>query len=164
MGLFWSALGFGMLLASLSIAFFKPRNGVSSPKIALLALALGGMAVEALAFVHVRAAAAALMIIIGWSAAAFNPIVISLLQVDTPEGLRARVMTAFNSATMAAALCGMTGFGWVADHLGGDASMRGIGGVLLMTALSLMLVTRLPPARALLQTVRSSETPNHGPA
>ncbi len=153
LGFFWSALGCGMLLGTASIAVFKLDRGQRMVQLAQLALALGGIAVGALAYTRLPLAATALMIVIGWSAAAFNPIVISLLEKGTPEALRARVLTAFASVTMAAAMCGMTGFGWVADHVGDNASMMGIGGVLLMTSLSLWIVSRLRPAQQIMETV-----------
>jgi hypothetical protein len=52
--------------------------------IALLALAVGGVSVEVLAFVQVRFAVAALLVVMGWSAASFDPVVISPLRPSWP--------------------------------------------------------------------------------
>ncbi|CAL1241693.1 MFS transporter [Candidatus Methylocalor cossyra] len=159
LGVFWSALGAGMLLGSVSIALIGPSQGRRMVRLAQLALALGGVAVGALAFIRLPLAAAALMVVVGWGAAAFNPVVIALIQKGTPENLQARVLSAFNTTTMAAAMGGMAGFGWVADHVGRDASMVGIGGVLLATALSLAVVARLRPARRVLKLATSDRYP-----
>lgn len=78
--------------------------------------------------------AAAVVIIVGGSTAVLNPIVWALLQEVTPEPLIGRVLTTFSVGSMASAMAGMTGFGWVAESLGPAASLMGLGVVLLMTA------------------------------
>jgi hypothetical protein len=45
-----------------------------------------------------------------------------------------RVLTTFSTGSMAAAMIGMTGFGWAADAIGPAASLVGLGLVLLLTA------------------------------
>jgi hypothetical protein len=45
-----------------------------------------------------------------------------------------RVLTTFSTGSMAAAMVGMSGFGWVADAIGPAASLFGLGFVLLLTA------------------------------
>lgn len=153
LGLFLSALGCGMLLGTTLIALLKSDHGRRMIQLAQLALVLGGASVCALAFVRLPLATTALMILIGWSVSAFNPVVISLLETGTPEHLRARVLSAFNALTMAGAMCGMTGFGWMSDHVGNNASMLGIGSVLLMTAFLLWNISQLQPAQRLIATI-----------
>jgi hypothetical protein len=63
-----------------------------------------------------------------------NPIVWALLQEITPAHLLGRVLTTFSVGSMAAAMAGMTGFGWMADAAGPAASLVGLGLVLLITA------------------------------
>ncbi|HTQ06660.1 MAG TPA: MFS transporter [Polyangiaceae bacterium] len=149
LGFIWSAFGAGMLLATALIALLKlkPRTLLH---VVFAALVLGGFSIGGLAYVKSKFAAAALMVAIGFSAAAFNPVVITLLQDSTPEGLRARVLTAFNTATTSMAMLGMLGFGWAADRVGQNPAMIAIGGVLLSTAVALMLVSRVSSARELL--------------
>jgi MFS family permease len=149
LGFIWSAFGAGMLLATALIAVLKLK-AKTLLRIVFAALVLGGVSIAALAYVQSRFAAAALMVAIGFSAAAFNPVVITLLQDSTPEALRARVLTAFNTATTSMAMLGMLGFGWAADHVGQDPAMIAIGAVLLFTAFALMLVSRVGSARELL--------------
>lgn len=149
LGFIWSAFGCGMLLATGFIAFLKLKPKTLL-RVVFAALVLGGVSIAGLAYVKSKFAAAALMVAIGFSAAAFNPVVITLLQDSTPEGLRARVITAFNTATTSMAMLGMLGFGWAADRVGQDPTMIAIGAVLLSTAFALMLVSRVSSARELL--------------
>jgi DHA3 family macrolide efflux protein-like MFS transporter len=149
LGFIWSAFGAGMLLATglIAVLRLKPRTLL---RVVFVALVLGGVSIGALAYVQSKFAAAALMVAIGFSAAAFNPVVMTLLQDATPEGLRARVLTAFNTATTSMAMLGMLAFGWAADRVGQDPTMIAIGGVLLSTAVALMVVSRIGAARDLL--------------
>lgn len=155
LGFIWSAFGSGMLLATLLIALLKlqPRALLY---IVLSSLVLGGLSIASLAYVKSSLAAATLMVIIGFSAAAFNPVVFTLLQDSTPEELRARVITAFNTATTSMAMLGMLVFGWAADRVGQDPTMIAIGVVLLFTAIALVFVSRVTSARDLLFAERLS--------
>jgi DHA3 family macrolide efflux protein-like MFS transporter len=151
LGTLWSALGVGMLLASLSIALLGAHRLVRLLRIALLALVLGGISIAALRFVKVKLAAASLMVVIGWSSAAFNPVIISIVQRSTPVGLRARILTTFNSANMAAVAAGMLIFGWAAEHVSSGLAMIGIGGILLISAVALGMVMRVQTTRQLVE-------------
>ncbi|HLK88810.1 MAG TPA: MFS transporter [Polyangia bacterium] len=153
LGLLWSAFGLGMLLASTSLAMVRRASVSRLLWIALASLVVGGVAIPALSLVKVKLAAAILMVVIGWSAAAFSPVVISLVQGCTPVDLRARVLTAFNSANMAAVTVGMLAFGWAADRLGEDLALRGIGGVLLLTALALGALMRVQVTRRMVENL-----------
>jgi hypothetical protein len=121
--------------------------------IALTALVLGAISIVALSFVKVKVAAVTLMVVIGWSAAAVNPVVISLVQGCTPVDLRARVLTAFNSANMAAVTVGMMAFGWAADRLGNGPALRGIGAMLLVSALTLATAMRIQSTRRMVENL-----------
>jgi DHA3 family macrolide efflux protein-like MFS transporter len=151
LGTLWSALGVGMLLASLSITLLGAHRIVRLLRIALLALVLGGISIAALRFVKVKVAAASLMVVIGWSSAAFNPVIISIVQRSTPVGLRARILTTFNSANMAAVAAGMLFFGWAAEHVSSGLAMTGIGGILLVSAVALGMVMRVQTTRQLVE-------------
>ena len=151
LGTLWSALGLGMVLASVSIALLGADRLLRLLRIALLALVLGGMAIAALCFVKVKVAAASLMVVIGWSSAAFNPVIISIVQRSTPVELRARILTTFNSANMAAVATGMLIFGWAAEHVRSGFTMAGIGGVLLISAAALGTAMRVQATRQLVE-------------
>jgi hypothetical protein len=125
-------------------------------RISLLAPVLGGVSIAALSFATVKLAAGTLMVVIGWSNAAFNPVVISVVEGCTPAALRARVLTTFNSANMAAVTIGMLAFGWIADRIGNDLTLYGIAAVLLVSALALGMVMRIATTRRLIENLAVS--------
>ena len=149
LGTLWSALGLGMLLATVSIALLGAHRILRLLRLALLALVIGGLSIAALRFVKLKLAAASLMVLIGWSSAAFNPVIISIVQRSTPVELRARILTTFNSANMAAVAAGMLIFGWAAEHVSSAFTMIGIGGILLLSAVALGTVMRVQGTREL---------------
>jgi hypothetical protein len=134
LGLLWSALGVGMLLASLVLTSIT--QGDVSWRLRLMsgALAVGGLAVAALGFLEAPVVAGALIAVIGGSTAMFTPLVWTMLQELTPAHLLGRVFTSFATGGMASSMAGMAGFGWAADTIGPAASLGGISLILLLTA------------------------------
>jgi hypothetical protein len=53
-----------------------------------------------------------------------------------------RVLTTFSTGSMAAAMVGMSGFGWIADAIGPAQSLVGLGLVLLLTAFVATQISR----------------------
>ena len=53
-----------------------------------------------------------------------------------------RVLTTFSTGSMAAAMAGMTGFGWIADAVGPAESLIGLGLMLLLTAVVAVCFSR----------------------
>jgi len=153
LGLLWSAFGLGMLLAAVSIAMVRAGPVSHLLRIALLSPALGGLSIAALGFAKVGPVAATLMVVIGWSTAAFSPVIISVVEGCTPATLRARVLTAFSSANMAAVTIGMLVFGWIADRVGNAHTLYGIAGVLLCSAMALWMVMRIEATRRLIDNL-----------
>ncbi len=139
LGWLWSALGVGMLLASLSLT--SVTQGDVSWRLRFMsgALAIGGLAVAALGFLDAPVAAGALIAVIGGSTAMFTPLVWTMLQELTPTHLLGRVFTSFATGGMAASMAGMAGFGWAADTIGPATCLGGISLILLMTAASAWL-------------------------
>jgi MFS family permease len=86
--------------------------------------------------------AAAFVILIGAGAAVLNPVVWALLQEVTPSHLMGRVLTTFSTGSMAAAMVGMSGFGWMAERIGPAQSLVGLGLVLLLTAWVATFISR----------------------
>jgi len=134
LGWLWSALGVGMLMASSWLAL-NPKNDMQSRMHILVGgTTMGGMAVCTLGLLESPLIAAGLVTLVGAGAAVLNPVVWALLQEVTPSHLMGRVFTTFSTGSMAAAMVGMSGFGWVADAIGPAASLIGLGLVLLLTA------------------------------
>jgi MFS family permease len=144
LGWLWSALGIGMLVASLWLAWvpqgdFRNRIGHIAKS-----LAVGGVAVCSLGLIQtpVMVSTMLLVIIIGGSTSLFYPAVSAMIQEVTPEHLLGRVFTTFSTGGMASAMVGMAGFGWAADEIGPAASLVGIGLILLLTAIVTVHVSR----------------------
>ncbi len=134
LGWLWSALGVGMLAASTWLAWKKHSDMQGRLRIVANGMTIGGLAVCSLGLLETPLIAAGIVIIVGGSTAVLNPIVWAMLQEVTPEHLIGRVLTTFSVGSMASAMAGMTGFGWVADAVGPAASLMGLGVVLLLTA------------------------------
>lgn len=136
LGWLWSALGIGMLGASIWLA--RTPQGTFQDRVGKIgrSLAIGGSAVCALGLIQtpVLFGTFLLVAIIGGSTSLFYPVVWAMLQEVTPEHLLGRVFTTFSTGGMASAMVGMAGFGWAADALGPAASLLGIGLLLLLTA------------------------------
>jgi len=134
LGWLWSGLGAGMLAVSTWLAWRHQGDLQSRLRLIVRGMAVGGLAVCSLSFLETPLIAAAAVIVIGGSTAVMNPVVWALLQEVTPEHLLGRVLTTFSTGSMAAAMAGMTGFGWIADAVGPAQSLIGLGLVLLLTA------------------------------
>ncbi len=134
LGWLWSALGVGMLAASTWLAWKQQSDIQGRLRIVVSGMTIGGLAVCSLSLLETPVMAAGIVIIVGGSTAVLNPIIWALLQEVTPEHLIGRVVTTFSVGSMASAMAGMTGFGWMADAVGPGASLVGLGLVLLLTA------------------------------
>ena len=134
LGGLWSALGVGMLVASVWLARVKQDDLHARLRMISGSLTVGGLAVCWLSLLETPLLASVLVIIIGGSTALFTPIVWALLQEMTPAHLLGRVFTTFSTGSMSSAMAGMAGFGWAADTFGPTASLIGIGLILLGTA------------------------------
>jgi MFS transporter, DHA3 family, macrolide efflux protein len=134
LGWLWSALGIGMLAASSWLALRRKTDVQSRMHILVRGTTMGGLAVCSLSLLESPLLAAAFVTLVGAGAAVLNPVVWALLQESTPSHLMGRVLTTFSTGSMAAAMVGMSGFGWMADAVGPAASLIGLGLVLLLTA------------------------------
>jgi MFS family permease len=134
LGWLWSALGAGMLAASSWLAFRRNNDVRSRMQILVSGTTVGGLATCTLAVLESPLLAAGFVILVGAGAAVLNPVVWALLQEVTPSHLMGRVLTTFSTGSMAAAMVGMSGFGWIADAIGPAQSLVGLGLVLLLTA------------------------------
>ena len=134
LGWLWSGLGVGMLAVSTWLAWKHQGDLHSRLRLIVRGMTVGGLAVCSLSLLDTPLVAAAVVIVVGGSTAVMNPVVWALLQEATPEHLMGRVLTTFSTGSMATAMAGMTGFGWIADAVGPAQSLIGLGLVLLLTA------------------------------
>jgi MFS transporter, DHA3 family, macrolide efflux protein len=134
LGWLWSGLGLGMLAVSTWLAWRHQGDLHSRLRLIVRGMTVGGLAVCSLSLLETPLVAAAVVVVVGGSTAVMNPVVWALLQEATPEPLMGRVLTTFSTGSMATAMAGMTGFGWIADAVGPAQSLIGLGLVLLLTA------------------------------
>ena len=134
LGWLWSALGVGMLIVSTWLAWRHQGDIHSRLRLIVRGMTVGGLAVCSLSLLETPIMAAAVVTVVGGSTAIMNPVVWALLQEVTPQHLMGRVLTTFSTGSMAAAMAGMTGFGWIADAVGPAQSLIGLGLMLLLTA------------------------------
>jgi len=142
LGWLWSALGAGMLAASSWLAVKRKTDVQSRMQVLVRGTTVGGLAVCTLSVLESPMIAAAFVLLVGAGAAVLNPVVWALLQEVTPSHLMGRVLTTFSTGSMAAAMVGMSGFGWIADRIGPEQSLVGLGLVLLLTALVALQFSR----------------------
>lgn len=135
LGWLWSALGIGMLAASVWLAWIQQGDLRNRMRIISGSMAVGGSAICGLSLLETPLLATALVIVIGGSTALFTPVVWALLQELTPGHMLGRVFTTFSTGAMSSAMAGMVAFGWAADAIGPGASLLGIGLVLIGTAM-----------------------------
>jgi DHA3 family macrolide efflux protein-like MFS transporter len=145
LGWLWSALGMGMLVASVGLARINQGDFRHRLRLISAALTVGAVAVGTLVVLRTPILAAALIAVFGGSIAMFTPIVWAMLQELTPKPLLGRVFTTFSTGAMAAAMAGMAGFGLAADALGPAMSLMGIGILLLGSAALAALFSHRQP-------------------
>lgn len=134
LGWLWSGLGVGMLAVSTWLASRHQGDLHSRLRLIARGMTVGGLAVCSLSLLETPLVATAVVVVVGGSTAIMNPVVWALLQEITPEHLMGRVLTTFSTGSMATAMAGMTGFGWIAETVGPAQSLIGLGLVLLLTA------------------------------
>ena len=134
LGILWSLLGIGMLLASLWLSSLPQRQFCGRLRIVSASLILGSIAMAGMGFFKWKLVAMSLMVALGGSLALFNPITWAFLQELAPGAIMARVLTAFSTAAMAASMLGMLLFGWAADVFTPATSLIGASLIFLSTA------------------------------
>ena len=140
LGWLWSAYGAGMLIVSLTLASMTQQK--RSTELALIAGAMvtGGLASFVLAGASNLVLSLGLVAVIGAGLASFTPVMWGLLQDMTPEHLRGRVFSIFNTGAMSASMVGMVAFGWGTDRLGARVTLVAMAAVFWLTGLVLVLL------------------------
>jgi predicted MFS family arabinose efflux permease len=133
-GYLWSAFGIGLL--AVSFGLMKLTNWTLHHRVLGIALAsaISGAAVFSLLWISNRLWAALLMTVIGAGIGVFTPIAWGILQELSPDHLVGRALTLYGTGAMAAAITGMSAFGWLTEQYGERVSVIGIVLVMLTTA------------------------------
>ncbi len=133
-GSLWSTLGVGLLLMSLILVRFTEWNLSDRARIIAAASVASGLAIGLLVWTKDLLLVGLLMIVIGGGMGAFTPIAWGFVQELTPGNLVGRVMSLYSTGVMAAAISGISLFGWVTERLGESTGVTGIGATFLLTA------------------------------
>jgi DHA3 family macrolide efflux protein-like MFS transporter len=133
-GYLWSALGVGLLLMSMALLRFTEWNLSDRTRIIAGASVASALAIGVLVWTNNLLLVGLLMVVIGWGMGAFTPIAWGIVQELTPGNLVGRVMSLYSTGAMAAAVSGISMFGWVTERFGESIGVAGIGATFLLTA------------------------------
>lgn len=142
LGWLWSAYGAGMVAVSITLACSQEQRAHTRLLFITGAMIVGGAASFVLAETAQPILSIVLVALIGAGLAAFTPIVWGMLQEMTPEKLRGRIFSIFNTGAMSASMIGMVAFGWVTDRLGPQISLFGMAAVFWLTAAASLMLWR----------------------
>jgi DHA3 family macrolide efflux protein-like MFS transporter len=134
-GYLWSALGVGFFLMSLGLVRLTEWDLWKRLQVIAVSSAVSGAALFILVVAADQVAAALCMIVVGGGLGAFTPVAWGVLQEVSPDRLVGRILTIYGTGAMAAAIAGMTTFGWITQQFGERAGVTGIGLILLGTAI-----------------------------
>ncbi len=133
-GYLWSALGVGLLLMSIALLRFTEWNLSDRTRIIAGASVASALAIGVLVWTNNLLLVGLLMVVIGGGMGAFTPIAWGIVQELTPGNLVGRVMSLYSTGAMAAAISGISLFGWVTERFGESIGVAGIGVTFLLTA------------------------------
>jgi predicted MFS family arabinose efflux permease len=135
-GYLWSMLGIGLLTVSLALTVISAWSVKRRIKVIAVASAVSGLALLALVMVNHPTEAAALLIVLGGGLGVLTPVAWGVLQEVAPAHMLGRVLAFYTLGAMAAAMGGITLFGWVTGRFGVPAAVVAIGLVMGCTGLS----------------------------
>lgn len=133
-GYLWSALGIGLLVMSIVLLWFTGRTLADRVNIIVRTSAVSGLAIGVLVWTKDFYLVSFLMMVIGGGMGAFTPIAWGVVQELTPGNLVGRVMSLYSTGAMAAAISGISMFGWITERFGESTGVAGIGATFLLTA------------------------------
>ena len=141
-GYLWSALGVGLFLMSIGLVWLT--HWELSKRVYAIATtsAVAGTALCGLIWVSNPLLVVILMVIIGAGKGALTPIAWGVMQEITPGHMVGRVLSLYTTGAMAAAIAGMTTFGWITEEFGERTSVIGIGLMLFATSLTAVALSR----------------------
>ena len=135
-GYLWSMLGIGLLTVSLALTVISAWSVKRRIKVIAMASAVSGLALLALVMVNHPTEAAGLLIVLGGGLGVLTPVAWGVLQEVAPAHMLGRVLAFYTLGAMAAAMGGITLFGWVTGRFGVPAAVVAIGLVMGCTGLS----------------------------
>jgi DHA3 family macrolide efflux protein-like MFS transporter len=149
-GYLWSMLGVGLLITSLVLTTIS--EWTVAQRIAMMAVSsmVSGAALFALVWAKDAAAAAAILAILGAGIGVLTPVAWGVIQEWTPPHLLGRTLAFYTLGAMAAAMGGITFFGWMTGQFGERAAIMAIGLVMFGSAVMAgLFVSQLRPRAAI---------------
>lgn len=134
-GYLWSAVGVGLLMTSIGLLWATDWMIKDRMRLIMATTVLSGIALCALTRTLDLYIAGLLMGLIGCGMGAFTPIAWGIIQELAPRQMIGRVLGLYGTGAMAAAIGGISAFGWITEHQGPETGVLGIGLVLLVTSL-----------------------------
>lgn len=141
-GYLWSALGVGLLVASIGLLWVTDWMIKDRMRLIMGASVLSGAAICALIWTPDPYLAGFLMGVIGCGMGAFTPIAWGIIQELAPRQMIGRVLGLYGTGAMIAAIGGISAFGWITEQQGPETGLLGIALVLLLTALGATRMSR----------------------
>lgn len=150
-GYLWSMLGVGLLSVSVALTIVSSWSIKRRLQVIAFASAMSGLVL--LAFVHTNqpTSAGVLLMVLGAGLGVLTPVAWGVLQEVAPAHMLGRVLAFYTLGAMAAAMSGITIFGWITGQFGVPTAVVAIGIVMGCTGLSawrfLNYVSDRPPKR-----------------
>jgi MFS family permease len=135
-GYLWSMLGVGLLSVSVALTIISAWSIKRRIKVIAVASAVSGLVLLALVQTTQPTSAAVLLMVLGAGLGVLTPVAWGVLQEVAPSHMLGRVLSFYTLGAMAAAMSGITVFGWVTGEFGVPAAIVAIGLVMLATGLS----------------------------
>jgi MFS transporter, DHA3 family, macrolide efflux protein len=134
-GYLWSMLGVGLLLTSIGLTTISAWSVPRRIHIITLSSAVSGVALFSFVWAKGPIWAALILAVLGAGVGVLTPIAWGVLQEWTPPHLLGRSLSFYTMGAMAAAMGGITFFGWLSGEFGEKVAVMAIGLMMFATAL-----------------------------
>ncbi|HEX3246452.1 MAG TPA: MFS transporter, partial [Chloroflexota bacterium] len=139
LGSMMAAVGVGALFGAVGVA---TMSGYSRPAVVQLCLGVGfGISLSGFALAPTYPIALIMLVLVGGTSAAYQALNNTLIMGNTEPRLYGRVMSVY-MLTFAAMPLGSFPASWIADHVGGRATVAGGGIIVALSVLTVALVYR----------------------
>ncbi|HEU4684923.1 MAG TPA: MFS transporter [Nitrospira sp.] len=145
-GYLWSMLGVGLLSVSVGLTAISAWNIKRRVHVIAVASAESAVILVALVLTSHATSAAFLLILLGAGVGVLTPVAWGVLQEVTPPHMLGRALAFYTLGAMAAALGGITFFGWTTGRLGVPPTVVAIGAVMGIAAVTAWMFWRRMPS------------------
>ena len=135
-GYLWSMLGVGLLSVSVALTIISAWSIKQRIKVIAFASTMSGLVLFALVKTNQPTSAAVLLMLLGAGLGVLTPVAWGVLQEVAPAHMLGRVLAFYTLGAMAAAMAGITLFGWITGQFGVPTAVVTIGVVMACAGLS----------------------------